>query len=107
MSTAVPVVVTRYLEATDDPAALAACFTPDGTVQDEGATYVGRSEIVAWREGAAGRWTYTTEITGMSATGADRYRVDAHLEGDFPGGAADLAFDFTVRDGLIASLAIG
>jgi hypothetical protein len=107
MSSAVPPVVTRYLNAADDSSALAACFVEDGVVVDEGATYVGRAEIVAWRERAASRWTYTTEITGLSATGVDRYLVEAHLEGDFPGGVADLAFDFTVRDGLIASLAIG
>jgi hypothetical protein len=107
MSSVVPPVVTRYLNAGADPVALAACFAEDGTVVDEGATHVGRAEIVAWREKAATQWTYTTEITGMSATGVDRYRVDAHLEGDFPGGVADLAFDFTVRGGLIASLAIG
>ncbi|MCS7477361.1 nuclear transport factor 2 family protein [Umezawaea endophytica] len=102
----IPAVVTRYLETTD-PAALAECFTPDGTVFDEGATYVGREEIVSWREKAASQWTYTTTITDTAVTGEDRYRVRAHLEGDFPGGVADLAFDFTVDGELISSLVIG
>ncbi len=102
----VPAVVDRYLEAVD-ASALAACFTEDGTVVDEGETHVGREEIARWREKTANQWTYTTEITGRAVTGVGRYRVTTHLEGDFPGGVADLAFDFTVDDGLISSLAIG
>ncbi|MET1071673.1 MAG: nuclear transport factor 2 family protein [Umezawaea sp.] len=104
-----PAVVTRYLEAADagDGRAVAECFSADGTVVDEGVTYRGRAEIVGWREKTAGQWTYTSTVVGSEAVGDDRYRVTAHLEGDFPGGQVDLKFDFTVHDGLISALVIG
>ena len=103
-----PDVVTRYLAAADakDPKAVAACFADDGTVVDEGVTYTGRDEIAAWREQTLGKWTYTTTVTGSEAIRADRYRVKVHLSGNFPGGEADLANDFTVAGGLITALRI-
>jgi hypothetical protein len=54
----------------------------------------------------ASRYTYTTEITGITATGEDEYVVATHLEGDFPGGVVDLEQRFTVSDGLISELLI-
>jgi uncharacterized protein (TIGR02246 family) len=108
MTTDAPDVVTRYLAAAEaeDPNALAACFTPDGTVLDEGRTYTGRDEIIAWRKSIATQWTYTTQLTGSQAIGPDDYRITVHLEGDFPGGVVDLNYRFQLRDGLIAALAI-
>jgi hypothetical protein len=38
--------------------------------------------------------------------GDDRYDVLHHLEGNFPGGTADLRFRFTLRNGKIARLVI-
>jgi uncharacterized protein (TIGR02246 family) len=104
-----PAVISRYLQAADaqDPAALAACFTDDGTVVDEGHTYTGRAEIISWREQTASQWIYTTTITGSEPVSPSQFRVTAHLEGNFPGGVADLAFDFTLKDDLIATLSIG
>ena len=67
----------------------------------------GRDEILAWRAALASRFTYTTTVTGSQAIDADSYRVEVTIEGDFPGGKADLAFLFTLRDDLIASLVIG
>jgi len=32
--------------------------------------------------------------------------VGVHIEGDFPGGVADLTYRFALRDGLIADLSI-
>jgi ketosteroid isomerase-like protein len=103
-----PEVVTRYLKAADDkdPEALAACFTPDGTVVDEDHTYTGRDEIIGWRESTSSKWTYTTAVTGSESVGDGEYRVFTHLEGDFPGGVADLAYAFTIRGNLIAALHI-
>jgi SnoaL-like domain len=108
-STTTPQIVTRYLAAADaqDSAALADCFTTDGSVVDEDQTYVGRDAIRGWRDLIAGKYTYTTKVTGSEPSGADTYRVSAHIEGDFPGGQADLTFSFALRDGLIAALHIG
>ncbi|WNV88477.1 nuclear transport factor 2 family protein [Umezawaea sp. Da 62-37] len=104
-----PAVVTRYLKAADagDALAVAECFAEDGTVVDEGVLHRGRAEIVGWREETASRWTYTSTVTGSEPVGEGRFRVTAHLEGDFPGGQVDLGFDFTVHDGLISALVIG
>lgn len=104
-----PTIVTRYLAAADarDSATLADCFATDGTVVDEGRTYVGRQAIKGWRDALAGQFTYTTRVTGSEPAGADTHLVRAHIEGDFPGGVADLTYTFTVADGLIAALQIG
>jgi uncharacterized protein (TIGR02246 family) len=106
--TATPDVIRRYLRAADeqDFQALAACFTEDGSVVDEGKTYVGRDAIRRWREGTVAQWTYTTTVTGTEQVGGARYEVAIHLVGDFPGGEVDLTQTFTVRDALIAQLVI-
>jgi uncharacterized protein (TIGR02246 family) len=105
---ATPEVVTNYLQAAEerDSQALAACFTEDGSVVDEGKTYVGHDAIRRWREGTVTQWTYTTTVTGTEQVTGDRYDVAVHLEGDFPGGEVDLTQSFTVSDGLIRRLVI-
>jgi ketosteroid isomerase-like protein len=108
-TTTAPDVVSRYLRAADagDAQGCAACFTPDGTVLDEGVTYRGRAEIAGWREATLGRWTYTSTVTGVDEPDAGgECRLTVRVEGDFPGGVADLRFGFTVRDGLVAALRI-
>jgi hypothetical protein len=104
-----PPVITRYLAAapTRDFAALADCFTSDGTATDEGRTYRGRAEIIGWRESLASQFTYTATVTGSEPINDSEYRVTAHLVGDFPGGVADLTYQFVLHDGLIADLTIG
>jgi len=103
-----PEIITRYLEAADakDPQAVAACFTPDGTVVDEGETYTGRAEIAAWRTALLGKYTFTSSLTGSESVSDEEYRVHVHVVGDFPGGVADLTYRFTVRDELISALLI-
>jgi len=108
MSDTAPLVVTRYLAAADagDLPSLADCFAPDGTVLDEGRTYRGRGEIIGWREALAGTWTYTSSVTASEPVSAQVYRVNVRVEGDFPGGVADLTYRFTLREGLIEDLSI-
>jgi ketosteroid isomerase-like protein len=108
MSDTAPPVVTHYLAAADtgDIPALADCFTPDGVVVDEGRTYRGRAEIIGWRTALAGQWTYTSAVTGSAAAGPSGYRVTVHVEGDFPGGTADLTYRFVLHDDRIAELSI-
>jgi hypothetical protein len=102
-----PAVISRYLIAANEqnPEALAACFTEDGTVLDEGNTYTGRDEIIAWRHDT-NKWTYTTELTSSESISPEEYRITVHLEGDFPGGVVDLNYKFVLRDGLIAALSV-
>jgi hypothetical protein len=108
MSDLAPAVITRYLQAagTDQLTVLADCFTPAGTVLDEGQIYTGRAEIIGWREELAGKFSYTSTVTGSTPIGDDAYRVKVRVEGNFPGGVADLTFDFGLADGLIAELRI-
>ena len=81
-------------------------YTADAEVTDEGRTYVGPDEIRAWLDRSAGEYTYTIELVAATRSGNDRFDAVHHLEGDFPGGVADLHFRFTLHDGLISRLVI-
>ncbi len=106
--TATPHVIASYYDAAanGDLEALLKCFTPEAHVLDEGQHYRGIAEVRRWRESAASRYTYTTEITGIDQAGDDEYVVATHLEGDFPGGVVDLEQRFTVSGDLISELLI-
>jgi ketosteroid isomerase-like protein len=103
-----PPVVTRYLKAAGDGDydALVACFIDDGTVLDEGQTYRGPDAIRSWRESLRSRWEFTTTVTGSEPDGDARHIVRTHVEGNFPGGVADLTYRFTLTGDQIASLSI-
>jgi SnoaL-like domain len=81
-------------------------FADDATVIDEGEERHGTAEIRAWQTGAASKYTYTTEITSTEALGPDRYLVTGRLTGNFPGGTADLKWDFTIAGQHITRLTI-
>ena len=101
-------VVRRYfaLDAERDVEAIVALFDDDATVVDEGETRHGTTEIRAWQLGPASRYRYTTEILGTVALTPDRYVVTGRLTGNFPGGTAELKWDFTVAAGRICGLVI-
>lgn len=103
-----PAVVTTYLVANRDRTAGAAIgtFAQDAVVVDEGRTYRGHGEIRRWLGRAAGEYTYTTECTGAARTGEASFDVAQRLEGDFPGGVADLHFRFTLDGASISRLVI-
>ena len=107
MTDTAPNAVLRDLQAADarDPEA-SRRFAETGRVLDEGKTYGGRSEIRRWREELLGRFTYTTTVTGSEPVGDAQYRVTVRVVGDFPGGTADLTYDFTLDGDLIADLKI-
>jgi ketosteroid isomerase-like protein len=100
-----PEIIDRYLQlaTSDDYAGMAACFTDDAVVTDEGHTYHGRDEIRAWREKLAAAFDYTVRVLRTEG----EYRVTAQVAGDFPGSPVELTYDFRLRDGLIAELVIG
>ncbi|MUL78481.1 nuclear transport factor 2 family protein [Mycolicibacterium sp. CBMA 226] len=103
-----PTVITAYLTAhrAKDVGAVTDAFSPEAIVVDEGNTYRGRQEIARWVESAGTQYTYTTEFTAATTTGADSVDVLQHLEGDFPGGVVDLHYRFTLDGGLIGRLVI-
>lgn len=109
-----PPVIARYLDlqhpAGDRGRALG-LFAADAHVRDEGIDYRGQDEIHGWLTTAASEFTYTTTYTGQSShpegsSDGERWLVGARLEGDFPGGVADLRFRFTVDGDRIVDLVI-
>jgi ketosteroid isomerase-like protein len=103
-----PAGIGTYLAAhrARDLAAALAYYDDASTVTDEGRTYTGREAIRAWLASAATEYTYTIELVGAARLDDAHYDVLHHLEGDFPGGVADLHFRFTLRCDLIADLVI-
>ena len=103
-----PDVVSRYFErdAHRDVEAIVALFSADATVVDEGEARRGKAEIRAWQLGAASKYEYETDVLSGEALGADRYLVTGRLTGNFPGGTAQLRWDFTVAGDLISHLVI-
>jgi ketosteroid isomerase-like protein len=105
---ALPAAVTTYLTAhqTRDVTAAIAVFTPDAAVTDEGHTFQGRDAIADWLGNAGSEFTFTTEFVGATAAEAAHIDVLQRLEGDFPGGVADLHYRFTLEGDLISRLVI-
>jgi hypothetical protein len=103
-----PEVVSRYfeLDARGDVEAIVALFSDDATVADERETHRGRAAIRAWRRGPVSKYRYETEIFTGEALGADRFLVTGRITGDFPGGTADLRWDFTLAGDRISGLVI-
>ena len=106
MSTVIPDVVNRYFQADArrDIDAIVALFAEDAVVVDEGKTRHGTVQIRAWQDGPASRYQYTTEVRGTEATGQDTLLVTGRLQGNFPGGTADLKWRFSVLGDRIARL---
>jgi hypothetical protein len=100
--------VRRYfeLDADRDINSIVALFSTDATVVDEGETRHGIAEIRAWQIGPASKYTYTTQILDTVALEPERYLITGRLTGDFPGGTAELKWDFTVAGGRITRLVI-
>lgn len=103
-----PATITSYLTAhgTRDVATALMAFTADAAVTDEGQTYRGRDQIRDWLASAGTGYTFVTEVTGATMLDAKHVDVLQHLEGDFPGGVADLHFRFTTDGALISRLVI-
>ena len=108
MPTKLPDVISRYFErdSNRDIDSIVNLFADDATVIDEGEERHGTAAIRAWQTGAASKYTYTTEITTTKALGPDRYLVTGRLTGNFPGGTADLNWDFTIAGQHITRLVI-
>jgi len=106
-----PAVVLEYLRLagsarTTGVDAVLACFTDDAEVDDFEDVRIGAEAIRLWWQGPATAYNYTVELLGGHALGSDRFVAFTRLVGDFPGGTAELADRFALRDGLIAKLEI-
>ena len=108
MPTNLPDVILRYFErdADRDIDSIVNLFADDATVIDEGEERHGKAEIRAWQTGAASKYIYKTEITSAEALSPDHYLVTGRLTGNFPGGTADLKWEFTIAGEHITRLTI-
>lgn len=92
-------------KAPQDGALFAAAFAPDAVVQDEGATYHGPAEIVAWWKASKAKYNHKAEpLDIIEAEG--KLLVRARVSGDFPGSPAVLTFSFGLTDDRISELSI-
>jgi hypothetical protein len=104
----VPDVIRRYfaLDADREIDSIVALFSDDATVVDEGETRHGTTAIRAWQTGPASQYTYTTDVLRADVLSADRFVVTGRLTGNFPGGTAELKWDFTIAGDHISRLVI-
>ncbi len=81
-------------------------FSAAAVVVDEGRTFRGTDEILGFLRDAGAQFTYTTELIGAQCVDEARWVATHRLEGDFPGGVAELDYRFTMDGDLIAELVI-
>lgn len=106
MTITLPPPIAAYFAADrSDAAAVAACFTDDAVVEDEGKTHRGKAEIAAWKTETSGKYSYTSTPVAIAEQDGKTV-VTCHLVGDFPGGEIDLRHFFTLEGDRIAFLAI-
>lgn len=107
MTFRVPAPLDTYVEATNnqDAETLVALFAEDAVVRDEGQEYRGLDGVRAWRAKTEQAYTYTVEPKSVAERGGLTV-LTAKVEGSFPGSPVELDFDFRLRDGRIAGLAI-
>lgn len=108
MPGALPGLLSRYfeLDAKREIESVVALFADDATVIDQGETHHGAAEIRAWQLGPNSKYAYATEIGSVEPIGCDRYLITGRMTGNFPGGIADLKWDFTTAADRITRLVI-
>jgi hypothetical protein len=89
----------------DVPTALAQ-FAEVARVVDDGHIYDGIAGVETFLRTAASEYTFTRTLASAVEIAPDHWIVTNHLEGDFPGGHVDLAYEFRLAHGLITSLTI-
>lgn len=107
MTVTLPKGIEAYFAADRDggPDAVAAAFSENGVVKDEGRTHEGRGAIRRWKAGTTQKYTYTMEPFFI-ATENGRTQVTCHVVGDFPGSPVDLRFFFILENDKIAQLEV-
>lgn len=95
---------TRAHDARDADAALA-LLTPDAVVSDVGESFTGEDALRRFVTEAGAEFTYTDTVTGARRDG-ETWVVGHHLEGDFPGGTADLDYRFALDGDRISRIDI-
>jgi hypothetical protein len=103
-----PPVVERYFRSDSrrDVENILALFTEEAIVIDDGRRWQGSDEIRAWQLGPASQYEYTVTLTGIETSDESTYVASCRLDGNFPGGTADLRFRFILAEDLIERLEI-
>ena len=103
-----PAPVRTYLaaHAARDTDAALRLFAPDAVVVDENRTFRGTDEVRDFLGTAGAQFRYTTELVGAQRIDDTHWVATNRLEGDFPGGVADLKYCFRMDGDLIAELVI-
>ena len=75
-------------------------------VTDDGRTYRGTAGVRTFLSAAGAQLDDTTTLLRAEQLEAEVWVAHQRIEGDFPGGVADLAFRFELSSGLITRLDI-
>ncbi|WCO68826.1 nuclear transport factor 2 family protein [Iamia majanohamensis] len=103
-----PAAIRSYLAAhaeRDTDTALRS-FAADAVVVDDGRTFRGIDGVRDFLRSAGAEFRYTTTLIGCERLDDGAWIVRNRLEGDFPGGVADLAYGFTTDADRITELVI-
>jgi hypothetical protein len=103
-----PATIRGFLAArsTRDTDAALRAFSAAAVVVDDGRTFRGTDEILGFLRDAGAEFTYTTELIGAQRVDEAHWVATHRLEGDFPGGVAELDHRFTMEGERIAELVI-
>lgn len=106
--TQLPATIRAYLaaHAAGEADAASRTFAPTAVVVDQDETFRGAAQVLDFLRNAGGDFTYTTELIGAQRIDESHWVAVNRLEGDFPGGVADLGYRFTLADDLILELVI-
>ena len=102
-----PTTICAFLEAQEarDADAALAQMAPGAVISDVGESFAGEDALRRFVIEAGAEFTVTSEITKVARDG-DVWVVGHHLEGDFPGGVADLDYRFALEGEQITRLDI-
>lgn len=100
--TTIPSIVQQYLDAENahDPEAMAACFAPDGIVED-GETLTGNAAILEWARRVVTAYNPSSVLKDATQEG-DTTQASVRISGTFDGSPLDFRLTFRVRAGRIA-----
>ena len=106
--TQLPATIRAYLaaHAAGEADAAARTFASTAVVVDQDETFRGTEEVLDFLRNAGGEFTYTTELIGAQRIDEAHWVAVNRIEGDFPGGVADLSYRFTLADDLLVELVI-
>ncbi len=88
-----------------DANAVAACYSEDAVVRDEGQTRQGIPAIGEWAEEVSRKYRPMVEVLAVAETDG-RTVVTGRVSGNFPGSPLDLRYAFTLNGEKIARLEI-